>query len=48
MASLTRETQTKRRRKLHRQGRKRKNRLAKRSTLSYQEIFAGLGEPQKS
>ncbi len=48
MASLTRETQTKRRRKLNRQGRKRKNKMARRSTLSYQELFAKLGEPPKS
>lgn len=28
-------------------GRKRKNRLARRSTLSYEELFAGFGEPAK-
>lgn len=48
MASLTRETQTKRRLKMRKQGRKRKNKMARRSTLSYQELFGKLGEPQKS
>jgi hypothetical protein len=48
MASLTRETMNKRSSKLYRQGRKRKNKLAKKSTLSYQELFAKMGEPEKA
>ena len=48
MASLTRETENKRRSKLHRQGRKRKNKSAKHSTLSYKELFAKMGEPEKA
>ncbi len=46
MASLTKETMTKRRAKLRRAGRKRKNKLAKRSTLSYEELFEKMGKPQ--
>ncbi len=47
MASLTRETETKRRNKQRRKGRRRKNKLGKKSTPSYAELFAGLGEPAK-
>lgn len=46
MASLTRETMNKRRTRDRRQGRKRKNELAKKSTPSYEELFAGMGEPE--
>ena len=47
MASLTKETVAKRRNRDRRQGRKRKNKLGKKSTPSYAELFAGLGEPAK-
>jgi hypothetical protein len=48
MASLTHQLENKRRAKKHRQGHKRKAKLAKRSTLSYAELFAKMGEPKKS
>jgi hypothetical protein len=48
MASLTHQLENKRRAKKHRQGRKRKNKLAKRSTPSYAELFAKMGEPEKA
>ena len=46
MASLTRQTMNKRNHRDQRAGRKRKNRLSKKSTLSYQELFAAMGEPE--
>lgn len=46
MASLTRETMNKREARDKRQGRKRKNKLGKKSTLSAAELFAGMGEPE--
>lgn len=48
MASLSHQTENRRNRKLNRQGRKRKNKLAKHSTPSYQEMFAKMGEPEKA
>ncbi len=45
MASLSKKTDLKRRRRQKNAGRARKNRLAVRSTLSYQELFASCGEP---
>ncbi|WP_428264902.1 hypothetical protein [Haliangium sp.] len=47
MASLTKKTENKRRRRHRNAGRARKNRLAKQSTPSYDELFASLGEPGK-
>lgn len=47
MASLTKITETKRKNKINNQGRKRKNKESKKSTLSYAELFAELGEPRK-
>ena len=47
MASLSHRTENKRRAKRHRAGHKRKCKLAKRSTLSYAELFAKMGEPEK-
>ncbi|MEX1369197.1 MAG: hypothetical protein AB1Z98_39075 [Nannocystaceae bacterium] len=46
MASLSRVTETKRRHKQKKAGRARKSKLARRSTLSYDELFAGCGEPR--
>lgn len=45
MASNTKATTVKRKNKHEKAGRRRKNKLAKRSTLSTAELFAGLGEP---
>lgn len=45
MASLTTITENRRRSKVRAQGRKRKRKLAQRTTLSYEELFAALGEP---
>lgn len=45
MASLSRVTETKRRHKQKKAGRARKAKQGKRSTLSYDEVFAGCGEP---
>ena len=47
MASNTMATWHKRTRAHKNAGRKRKNTLAKHSTPSYDELFAGLGEPGK-
>lgn len=47
MSSLTKSTETKRKAKHRKGGRKRKNVQAKKSTLSYAELFAGMGEPKK-
>ena len=47
MASNTKSTTVKRKNKQEKQGRRRKNRLAKKSTRSASELFAGLGEPGK-
>ncbi len=47
MASLTKQTKIKRRRRHRNAGRQRKNRQAKRSTPSYADLFADLGEPGK-
>jgi hypothetical protein len=45
MASLTRKTLAKRRARAYKMGRRRKNVLSKKSTLSYTELFAGCGQP---
>ena len=45
MASLTKKTAAKRSQRQRRAGRQRKRRQARRSTLSYTELFAGFGEP---
>lgn len=47
MASNTKATTVKRTNKHEKQGRRRKNRMARRSTVSTSELFAGLGEPGK-
>ena len=47
MASNTKATTVKRKNKHEKAGRRRKNKLAKRSTKSTGELFAGLGEPGK-
>ena len=47
MASNTKATSVKRKNKHEKQGRRRKNRLAKKSTASNADLFAGLGEPGK-
>lgn len=47
MASNTMATWHKRTRAHKNAGRKRKNTMAKHSTPSYDELFAGLGEPGK-
>jgi len=47
MASNTMVTWRRRKRKHKNLGRKRKNRLARRSTLTEAELFADLGEPGK-
>jgi hypothetical protein len=47
MASRTAATRVKRKNKHEKAGRRRKNRLARKSTHSADELFAGLGEPGK-
>lgn len=47
MASLTKKTRNKRRRRHRNAGRQRKNRQARRSTPAAEELFAGCGEPGK-
>ena len=47
MASRTAATRVKRKNKHEKAGRRRKNRLARKSTSSATELFAGLGEPGK-
>ena len=47
MASNTAATRVKRKNKHEKQGRRRKNRLAKRSTPAAADLFAALGEPGK-
>ncbi|MCC6748320.1 MAG: hypothetical protein IT371_11720 [Deltaproteobacteria bacterium] len=47
MASNTCMTENRRKRRRKNMGRKRKNKEAKRSTLSSAELFASLGEPGK-
>ena len=47
MASNTKATRVKRKNKHEKAGRRRKNRLAKKSTASTSELFANLGEPGK-
>ena len=48
MASNTQATTNKRKHHLAKQGRKRKNAEARKSTPSDAELFAGCGEPGKS
>ncbi|MBN2722702.1 MAG: hypothetical protein JXR95_01385 [Deltaproteobacteria bacterium] len=45
MASLTKQTETKRRMKRVKSGKARKNQMSAKSTLSNEELFAGFGEP---
>ena len=45
MASRTKATRVKRKNKHEKAGRRRKNRLAKKSTQSATELFAALGAP---
>ena len=47
MASRTAATRVKRKNKHEKAGRRRKNKLARKSTSSMSELFAGLGEPGK-
>ena len=47
MASNTAATSVKRKNKHQKAGRRRKNKLAKKSTASNVELFAALGEPGK-
>jgi len=47
MASNTKATRVKRTNKHEKAGRRRKNKLARRSTVSNSELFAALGEPGK-
>jgi hypothetical protein len=47
MASNTKATTVKRKNKHEKAGRRRKNKLARKSTASAIELFAGLGEPGK-
>ncbi|MBL4635325.1 MAG: hypothetical protein JKY56_15800 [Kofleriaceae bacterium] len=47
MASETKKTKGKRRRRANKAGRQRKNKLARASTLSTEALFAGCGEPGK-
>lgn len=47
MASRTAATRVKRKNKHEKLGRRRKNRQARKSTLSNAELFANLGEPGK-
>jgi hypothetical protein len=42
MSSLTKITETKRKAKRNKAGRKRKNKLGKKSTLSFSELFAAV------
>jgi hypothetical protein len=46
MGSPTKQLVDKRKRRDRRQGRKRKNKLGKHSTLSAAALFAGFGTPQ--
>jgi len=45
MASATAATRVKRKNKHEKGGRRRKNRLARRSTVTSAELFAALGQP---
>jgi len=47
MASRTAATRVKRKNKHEKAGRRRKNKLARKSTQSATELFAALGEPGK-
>ena len=47
MASLTRKLKAKRRARRKKAGRTRKNKMAAKSTLSYDELFEGFGEVGK-
>jgi hypothetical protein len=47
MASNTKKSENRRRRRHRNAGRDRKNKLAVRSTLTDEELFAGFGEPGK-
>ena len=47
MASNTKASESRRKRSHLNRGRKRKNKLARRSTKSFAEIFAACGEPGK-
>ncbi len=47
MASRTAATRVKRKNKHEKAGRRRKNKLAKKSTATAGELFAALGEPGK-
>jgi hypothetical protein len=47
MASRTAATRVKRKNKHEKAGRRRKNRMAKKSTQSNADLFASLGEPGK-
>jgi hypothetical protein len=47
MASRTAATRVKRKNKHEKAGRRRKNKLARKSTQSATELFANLGEPGK-
>ena len=47
MASRTAASKVKRKNKHEKAGRRRKNRLARKSTKTATELFAGLGEPGK-
>jgi hypothetical protein len=47
MASLTKKTKAKRRRRAKKAGRRRKNLQSRASTPSETELFAGFGEPGK-
>lgn len=47
MASNTKASETKRKRSHRNMGRKRKNKLGRRSTPTYAELFAACGEPGK-
>ena len=47
MASLAKRLSAKRRARLYKEGRTRKNQMAAKSTPSYEELFAGFGEPGK-
>ena len=47
MASNTSASRVKRKNKHEKAGRRRKNKLARKSTKSTSELFAGLGEPGK-
>ena len=48
MASNTKATTVKRKNKHEKSGRRRKNKLARKSTASLVELFAGMGEPGTS